>query len=228
MAIKGEVHIQSMVWAPKISLNDGKYVIRPFECKIVGKAEGLARVRASIHTFFATFDDEEWRIITLFVNHLDSKTKYIDLFAASCGSIGDFTDIKLGDEGYAMTRQMKHFNVPVRNFDGTFYAQVHPFDPSYFAVKVHPSRRCSEAVSSLASGPRADSLPWFDSPLVQGASRPRYTDKAQMQRPGHTGRKALATKKNLLSRCTPLVPSFSRLTTPSSPCCSISSSNLLF
>ena len=44
-------------------------------------------------------------------------------------------------------------------------------------------------------GLRADSLPWFDSPLVQGASRLRYTDKAQMQRPGHTGRKALATKK---------------------------------
>ena len=57
------------------------------------------------------------------------------------------------------------------------------------------SRRGSEAVSSLASGPRAGSLPWFDSPLVQGASRLRYTDKAQMQRPGHTGRKALATKK---------------------------------
>ena len=139
MAIKGEVHVKSMVWSPKISLNDGRYVIRPFECKIVGKAEGLARVRASIHTFFAIFDDEEWRIITLFVNHLDSKTKYTDLFAASCGSIGDFTDIKQGDDGYAMTRQMKHFNFPVRNPDGTFYAQVHPFDPSYFAVKVHPS-----------------------------------------------------------------------------------------
>ena len=93
MAIKGEVHDKSMVWAPKITLNDGRYVIRPFECKIVGTAEGLARVRASIHTFFAIFDNEEWRIITLFVNHLDSKTKYTDLFAASCGSIGDFTDI---------------------------------------------------------------------------------------------------------------------------------------
>ena len=139
MAIKGEVHVRSMVWAPKITLNDGRYVIRPFECKIVGSAEGLARVRASIHTFLAIFDDEEWRIITLFVNHLDSKTKYTDLFAASCGSIGDFTDIQSGDDGYAMTRQMKHFNFPVRNLDGTFYAQVHPFDPSYFAVKVHPT-----------------------------------------------------------------------------------------
>ena len=38
-----------------------------------------------------------------------------------------------------MTRQMKHYNFPVRNPDGTFYAQVHPFDPSYFAVKVHPT-----------------------------------------------------------------------------------------
>ena len=85
------------------------------------------------------FDDEEWRIITLFVNHLDSQLKYTDLFAASCGSLGEFTDIKQSEEGYAMTRQMKHFNFPVRNPDGTFYAQVHPFDPSFFAVKVHPS-----------------------------------------------------------------------------------------
>ena len=139
MAIKGEVHVQSMVWLPKISLNDGGYVIRPFECKIIGKAEGFARIRASIHTLFTTFDDEEWRIIILFVNHLDNKFKYTDLFAASCGSLGDFTDIKQLDEGYAMTRQMKHYNFPIRNFDGTFYEQVHPFDPSYFAVKVHPT-----------------------------------------------------------------------------------------
>ena len=128
-----------MIWAPTISLNDGRYVIRPFECKIIGQAEGLARVKASIHTFYTTFDDEAWRIITLFVNHLDSKLKYTDLFAASCGSLGEFTDIKMSEEGYAMTRQMKNFNFPVRNLDGTFYAQVYPFDPSFFAVKVHPS-----------------------------------------------------------------------------------------
>ena len=113
-----------MVWRPKISLNDGRYVIRPFECKIIGTAEGLERVRASIHTLFTTIDDEEWRIITLFVNHLDSKSKYTDLFAASCGSLGDFTNIKQSEEGYAMTRQMKHYNFPVRNPDGTFYEQV--------------------------------------------------------------------------------------------------------
>ena len=59
-----------------------------------------------------------------------------------------------------------------------------PFHTNYFThltqhlTHTH-SRRCSEAVSSLAPGPRADSLPWFDSPLAQGASRLRYTDKAQ-------------------------------------------------
>ena len=47
-------------------------------------AEGCERVRASIHTHLTTFDDEEWRIITLVVNHLDSHLKYTDLFAASC------------------------------------------------------------------------------------------------------------------------------------------------
>ena len=69
----------------------------------------------------------------------EPQAKVADLFAASCGSLGEFTDIKQSEEGYAMTRQMKHFNFPVRNLDGTFYAQVHPFDPSFFAVKVHPS-----------------------------------------------------------------------------------------
>ena len=61
---EGEVHVKSMVWLPKISFNDGRYVIRPFECKIIGKAEGNAKVKACIHTLFTTFDDEEWQIHT--------------------------------------------------------------------------------------------------------------------------------------------------------------------
>ena len=48
-------------------------------------------------------------------------------------------------------------------------------------------------------GLRTDSLPWFDSPLVQGVSRLRSTDKAQCS-DGHTGRKALATKKKKVHR----------------------------
>ena len=59
------------------------------------------------------------------------------------------------------------------------------------------NRRCSEAVSSLASGPRADSLPWFDSPLVQGVSQLRNTDKVQyIQRPGRLGQMALEQKRH--------------------------------
>ena len=44
-------------------------------------------------------------------------------------------------------------------------------------------------------GLRADSLPWFDSPLVQGASRLRYTDKAQIAATGPYWPKGARKKK---------------------------------
>ena len=97
MAIKGEVHVRNH---PAATFEQGRYVIQPFECKITGTGQGSARIKASIHTRLASFDEEEWRIITLTVGHLDSQFKYTDLFAPSCGSIGDFTDIKKFDEGY--------------------------------------------------------------------------------------------------------------------------------
>ena len=83
-----------------------------FECKITGTGEGIARIKASIHTVIESFDDEEWRIITLTVGHLDSQTKYTDLFASSCSSIGDFTDIAMkenhaGDKGYVVPSQIR-------------------------------------------------------------------------------------------------------------------------
>ena len=136
---KGEVHVQKLNWLPIASLNQGRYVIRPFECKVTGKAEGCARVKASIHTLLTSFGNEEWRIITLFVGHLDSWLKYTDLFAPSCGSIGEFIDIVKDDEGYVVPKQMREFNFPIRNFDGAFYEQVYPFTPSYFSTKVHPT-----------------------------------------------------------------------------------------
>ena len=71
--------------------------------------------------------------------HLDSQLKYTDLFAPSCGSIGDFTDIAKYEEGYVVPAQMRNFNFPVRNFDGAFYEQVFPFDPFHFCTKVHPT-----------------------------------------------------------------------------------------
>ena len=131
--------MRSLLCHPIASFNQGRYVIRPFECKIIGKAEGCARVKASIHTILTSFDDEEWKIITLMVEHLDSQLKYTDLFAPSCGSIGDFTDIKKHDEGYVVPAKMRDFNFPGRNFDGAFYEQVFPFDPFYFFTKVHPT-----------------------------------------------------------------------------------------
>ena len=139
MAIKGEVHARNLLCHPAATFQQGRYVIQPFECKITGTAQGCARVKASIHTILASFDDEEWRIITLTVGHLDSQSKYTDLFAPSCGSIGDFTDIKKYEEGYVVPPKMRDFNFPVRNFDGAFYVQVFPFDPFYFCAKVHPT-----------------------------------------------------------------------------------------
>ena len=44
-------------------------------------------------------------------------------------------------------------------------------------------------------GLRADSLPWFDSPLVQGTSRLRYTDKAQVAATGPYWPKGARKKK---------------------------------
>ena len=84
-------------------------------------------MKASIHTILTSFDDEEWKIITLMVEHLDSQLKYTDLFAPSCGSIGDFTDIKKYEEGYVVPAKMQEFNFPVRKFDGAFYEQVFLF-----------------------------------------------------------------------------------------------------
>ena len=96
-------------------------------------------MKASIHTLLTTFDDEEWKIITLMVEHLDSQLKYTDLFAPSCGSIRDFIDIKKYEEGYVVPAKMRNFNFPVRKFDGTFDEQVYPFDPFFFCTKVHPT-----------------------------------------------------------------------------------------
>ena len=65
--------------------------------------------------------------------------------------------------------------------------QVHgPFFVASAFRPVWPGR-CDLSLICIPQSTRA---------LVQGGvSRLRYTDKAQMQRPGHTGRKALATKK---------------------------------
>ena len=57
-------------------------------------------------------------------------------------------------------------------------------------------------------GLRADSLPWFDSPLVQGASRLRYTDKAQVAATGPYWPKGARNKKILCAAKCSIGPQF--------------------
>ena len=139
MAIQGEVRVRKMHWLLLASFNQGGYVIRPFECAVTGKNNGHAQVKASIHVHLTTFDEKEWSIITLFVAHLDSSFMYTDLFEPNCGPIGEFTDIKTIGNGCVVPKDIREYNFPVRNFDGTFYKQVYPFDPFHFSTKVHPT-----------------------------------------------------------------------------------------
>ena len=64
---------------------------------------------------------------------------YDDLFAPSCGSVGEFTDIREDAEGnLAITSEMQCYSFPVGRLTGEFYAQVYPFDTKFFR-KVHPA-----------------------------------------------------------------------------------------
>ena len=64
---------------------------------------------------------------------------YETLFAPSCGSVGDFTDIQQDAEGnLAITSEMQCYNFSVRRLNGDWYAHVYPFDTKYFR-KVHPA-----------------------------------------------------------------------------------------
>ena len=63
-----------------------------------------------------------------------------------------------------------------------------------------PGRRADAVAKRYRPWPkglRADSLPWFDSPLVQGASRLRYTDKAQVAATGPYWPKGARNKKKI-------------------------------
>ena len=92
-----------------------------------------------VHSRFATFDTEKWRLLTMTCGHFDHPTQYTGLFAASCGSFGEFIDIKKYDDGYAIPPRMRDYNFPLRRLNGDLYAQVFPFDPFFFYIKVHPN-----------------------------------------------------------------------------------------
>ena len=54
------------------------------KCRIAGNAGGQATIRASLRIRTVTFDDEEWKIITLMCSHMAG---YETLFAPSCESV---------------------------------------------------------------------------------------------------------------------------------------------
>ena len=123
MAIVGKVHVTKMRCLQKVTHDNGHSEFLAIECKVSGSAQGLARVTAS--TVVLLPDDEKWRITTMTRGHSDHPTQYTDLFAASCGAVGEFT--------------VRGYNFPLRRLDGNFYAQVFPFGPLFSHTKVHPT-----------------------------------------------------------------------------------------
>ena len=96
-----------------------------------------------MYTFYimqAIFHNERWRLITFLGGPFDSTTDYRDLFADTCDSIGEFTDIHQHNEGaYSIAEDLRRFNFPLRNIDGRWVATVAPFGLDTFFVKVHPT-----------------------------------------------------------------------------------------
>ena len=81
-------------------------------------------------------------------------------------------------------------------------ATMNPFMERQFAKQeplrnnlLIPADAVAKRYRPWPKGLRADSLPWFDSPLVQGASRLRYTDKAQVAATGPYWPKGARNKK---------------------------------
>ena len=139
MAILGKVQVTDLRCLQQFLRDNGFTEVYDIECWITGSAQGAVRIRASIHARIATFDDEKWKFITLMCSHFAYPANYSTIFAPSCGSIGDFTDMKQLEDGtLAITPQMQSFSFSVRRLTGEFYAHVYPFDPKFYR-KVRPS-----------------------------------------------------------------------------------------
>ena len=136
MSILGEVCVTHLRCVQRFPQDMGATEVIDVKCRIAGNAGGKATIRASLHIRKVTFDDEEWKIITLMCSHY---ADYYTLFAPSCGSVGDFTDIQQDAVGnLAITYEMQCYNFSVRRLNGDFYADVYPFDTRFYR-KVHPA-----------------------------------------------------------------------------------------
>ena len=135
MSILREVRITHLKCKQRFTQDVGATEVIDVECRIAGNAGGKAPIRASLHIRTVTFDEEEWKIITLMCSHM---ADYDHLFAPSCGSVGDFTDIQQDAEGnLAITPEMQCY-FSVRRLNGDFCAHVYPVDTQFYR-KVHPS-----------------------------------------------------------------------------------------
>ena len=138
MSIIGEVTISKVCKLKQHKLEDGRSEILPFRCTVSGSAKGKAKCYVHIYKRHATFDNEHWHLISLLRGPFDHTTGLRDLFAESCESIGDFTDIHVYQDGtYAIIAEMRNYQFFQRNMEGQWLAKVQPFDPEFFCVKVH-------------------------------------------------------------------------------------------
>ena len=136
LSILGEVRIKGLRCLQQFPQDKELSEVIDIECQLSGNAGGRAHIRASLHVHTATFDNEKWQLITLMCSHM---ADYYTLFAPSCGSVGDFTDIKIDADGnLEITSEMQNYCFSVRRLTGEFYAHVYPFDTKFFR-KVHPN-----------------------------------------------------------------------------------------
>ena len=133
MSILGEVQVAKLKCLQQFPQDNGLTEVFEVECWMSGNAQGKVQVRASIHVRTATFNDEKWKLITLMCSHYAYPAHYTQLFAPSCGSIGDFTDIMMDADGkLAITNEMQNYSFPVRRLNGEFYAHVYPFHTKFY------------------------------------------------------------------------------------------------
>ena len=142
MSILGEVRVTHLK-CMQFTQNMGATEVIDVKCQIAGNAGGKATIRASLHIRTVTFDNKKWKIITLMCSYMAG---YKTLFAPSCGSVGDFTDIQQDTEGnLAITSEMQCYNFSVRRLNKDWYA--HPFDTKFFQKYIPLQCYCSWASS---------------------------------------------------------------------------------
>ena len=174
MSILGEVCVSHLRCVQRHKQDDGHTEVFDISCRLAGNAGGQTPIRASIHVHTTTFEGEEWRLITLMCSHY---ARYEALFAPSCGSVGDFTDIQQDAAGnLAIPAEMRHYSFNVRRLTGEFYAHVYPFDTKYY-------RKAHTAGALLFSGVHSHlillqyllvHLPLARKPIVVFPEIPKY------------------------------------------------------